>query len=68
MEAKFHRPASGRVSARAVVAPEEIARWASELLERGRVSAAVSVEVVEVDGKAALSATVEWFIKKIKKA
>ena len=65
MEAKFRRPASGRVSARAVVAPEEVARWASELAERGRVLAAVSVEVVDAAEIVALSATVEWFISKI---
>jgi hypothetical protein len=33
---------------------------------RGRVSAAVTVEVVEVDGNVALSATFEWFINRIK--
>jgi hypothetical protein len=30
------------------------------------VSAAVTVEVVEVDGNVALSATFEWFINRIK--
>jgi acyl-coenzyme A thioesterase PaaI-like protein len=35
LEAKFRRPASGRVSARVVVAPEEVARWTSELVARG---------------------------------
>jgi acyl-coenzyme A thioesterase PaaI-like protein len=64
IEAKFRRPASGRVSARAVVAPEEIARWASELAERGRVSAPVRVEVVDAADVVALSATVDWFISK----
>jgi len=65
LEAKFRRPASGRVSARAVVAPEEVDRWASELIDRGRVLAAVPVEVVDADGTVVLSATVEWFINKI---
>ena len=62
LEAKFRRPASGEVSARAAVAPEEAARWASELASRGRVLAAVSVEVVDAVGTVVLSATVEWFI------
>ena len=65
LEAKFRKPARGRVSARAVVAPEEVARWASELVDRGRVLAAVSVEVVDASGVVALSATVEWFINRI---
>ncbi|MEK6258662.1 MAG: YiiD C-terminal domain-containing protein [Planctomycetota bacterium] len=62
LEAKFCRPATGRVSARALVAPEEAARWASELAGRGRVLAAVPVEVVDAGGAVVLSATVEWFI------
>jgi acyl-coenzyme A thioesterase PaaI-like protein len=62
MEAKFRKPASGRVSARATVAPEEVARWSAELASRGRVSAAVPVEVVDAAGVVVLSAVVEWFI------
>jgi hypothetical protein len=50
------------VSARAVVLDEEVARWAAELGQRGRVSAAVPVEVVDAAGVVVLSATVEWFI------
>jgi hypothetical protein len=65
MEAKFRRPASGRISARAVVASQEVARWASELNARGRVLAAVAVDVVDIDGNVVLSATVEWFINRI---
>jgi acyl-coenzyme A thioesterase PaaI-like protein len=65
LEAKFRRPASDRVSARAVVASEEVARWAAELIDRGRVLAAVSVEVVDAAGVVALCATVEWFINRI---
>jgi acyl-coenzyme A thioesterase PaaI-like protein len=65
LEAKFRRPASGRVSARAVVAPEEVARWISELADRGRVLATVPVEVVDAAGMVALLATVEWFISRI---
>jgi acyl-coenzyme A thioesterase PaaI-like protein len=62
LEAKFSRPASGRVSARAAVADEEVARWAAELGGRGRVSAVVPIEVVDDAGTVVLSATVEWFI------
>jgi acyl-coenzyme A thioesterase PaaI-like protein len=62
LEAKFRRPATGRISARAAVADEEAARWASALAGRGRVWAAVPVEVVDAAGTVVLSATVEWFI------
>lgn len=62
LEAKFRRPATGRVSARVAVADEVLARWASDLGSRGRVSAAVPVEVVDAAGTVVLSATVEWFM------
>jgi acyl-coenzyme A thioesterase PaaI-like protein len=62
LDAKFRRPASGRVSARAAVNPAEVARWAAELATRGRVSAMVPVEVVDAAGVVVLTATVEWFI------
>jgi hypothetical protein len=57
MEARFRKPASVRVSARA-----EVARWVSELAARGCVSAAVPVEVVDAAGVIVLTASVEWFI------
>jgi acyl-coenzyme A thioesterase PaaI-like protein len=62
LEAKFRRPASGRVSARATVPDGEVGRWVAELSTRGRVSAAVPIEVVDAAGVVVLSATVEWFI------
>jgi len=62
LDAKFRKPATGRVSARAAVPDEEVARWSSELAGRGRVSAAVPIEVVDGAGVVVLSATVEWFI------
>jgi len=62
LEAKFRKPARGRVSARCTVPAEEVGRWSAELAARGRVSAAVSVEVVDAAGVVVLSAVVEWLI------
>jgi len=62
LEAKFRKPAAGRVSARAAVPAGEVERWAAELTARGRVLAAVPVEVVDAAGVVVLSAIVEWFI------
>jgi acyl-coenzyme A thioesterase PaaI-like protein len=62
LEAKFRKPAVGRVSARAAVPAGEAERWATELTARGRVSAAVPVEVVDAAGVVVTSAIVEWFI------
>ena len=62
LDAKFRKPASGQVSARCEVASDEIARWSTELASRGRVLAAIPVEVVDGSGTVVLSAVVEWFI------
>ena len=62
LEAKFRKPASGQMSARATVASDQVARWAVELAERGRVVAVVPVEVVDQVGTVVLSATIEWFL------
>ena len=62
LEARFRKPASGPVSARAAVPPDEVVRWSQELADRGRVSASVPVEVVDTAGVVVLSAVVEWFI------
>ena len=62
LEAKFRRPATGRVSARCPVPPDEPARWLAELAARGRVSATVPVEVTDESGAVVLTAVVEWFI------
>jgi acyl-coenzyme A thioesterase PaaI-like protein len=62
LEARFRKPASGRVSARASIPPEQVAQWSAELAARGRVSASVPVEVVDAGGVVVLAAVVEWFI------
>jgi acyl-coenzyme A thioesterase PaaI-like protein len=62
IEAKFKKPASGRIYARSTTPPDEVARWSSELASRGRLSAAVSIEVVDAAGVVVLTALVEWFI------
>jgi acyl-coenzyme A thioesterase PaaI-like protein len=62
LEAKFRKPARGRVSARCAVPAEEVGRWSADLAARGRVSAPVPVEVVDAAGVVVLAAVVEWFI------
>jgi acyl-coenzyme A thioesterase PaaI-like protein len=62
LEARFRKPASGAVWARATVPAEEVNRWSAELASRGRLSAGVPVEVVDGAGVVVLSAVVEWFI------
>jgi acyl-coenzyme A thioesterase PaaI-like protein len=62
LEARFRRPARGRVSARCTVPTEEVERWSAELAARGRVSAPVTIEVVDAAGAVVLLAAAEWFI------
>jgi acyl-coenzyme A thioesterase PaaI-like protein len=65
LEAKFQKPAHGRVSARCAVPAEAVSRWSEELAARGRVSASVPVEVVDAARVVVLRATVEWFIVRV---
>lgn len=62
LEAKFRKPAQGRVSARAQVDADAIDWWAAELNTRGRVLASVPVEVIDEQQSVVMSATVEWFL------
>jgi hypothetical protein len=55
-------PVGGGGADRPAADDEEVARWTSELAGRGRVTAAVPVEVVDAAGTVVVSATVEWFI------
>jgi hypothetical protein len=62
LEAKFRKPASGRISARCGAEPEEVAGWKADLALRGRVLASIPMEVLDGAGVVVLTAVVEWFI------
>ena len=62
LEAKFRKPATGRVSARSHLDAEVIVGWTNTLIARGRLLASVPVDVVDESGGVAMSAVVEWFI------
>lgn len=62
LEARFRRPASGRVASRCVVSQEVVAEWGVELASRKRLLAAIPVEVIDSAGSVVLTATAEWFI------
>jgi acyl-coenzyme A thioesterase PaaI-like protein len=64
LEAKFRKPARGRVSARASAEPGGLERAAAELAAKGRALVGVTVEVVDEGGTVALSAEVGWFIRR----
>lgn len=62
VEAKFRRPASGRVSSRCLASEADVAGWLSELQARGRVSADILMEVLDESGTLVMTARLEWFI------
>jgi acyl-coenzyme A thioesterase PaaI-like protein len=65
LEAKFRRPASGRIASRCVVEEGDVRRWTDTLETRGRVSVPIAVEVLDGEGRVVMSARVEWFISRI---
>jgi acyl-coenzyme A thioesterase PaaI-like protein len=62
LEAKFHKPAQGRVAARATADAGELAKLAADLQTRGRGLVKVNVELVDEKGVVVVSAEVQWFI------
>ena len=67
VETKYRFPATGRVSARAVVLTDDVERWKVELASRGRLSATVMMEVVDETGRVVMTAAVEWFVTSVTK-
>jgi hypothetical protein len=65
IEAKFRKPAHGAVTSTANAAPESISQLDAELPSKGRCLIPVSVELHDESGVHTLSATVEWFIKRL---
>lgn len=66
VDAKFRKPAFGRVSARSSATQEATDFWISQLLSRGRCSVSIPVEVVDSNNTVVLSATIDWFISREK--
>jgi acyl-coenzyme A thioesterase PaaI-like protein len=64
LEVKFRKPAQGRIFARALASAEEAANWKAEWTAKGRVLAAVPMEVTDENGVVVLTGTVEWFVAK----
>ena len=61
LEAKFRKPATGRVSARVTASPGAAQAWLDEANARGRVLAGGDNFNGHV-GEVVMTATVEWFI------
>jgi acyl-coenzyme A thioesterase PaaI-like protein len=63
-DVKYRRPASGELTARADVPPEEAEQFRETLERRGRASIEVRVQVLGGDQATTLEATFEWFAQR----
>jgi hypothetical protein len=66
LEAKFRKPANGTITSIAGATPEALAQLDSELSSKGRSLIPITVELHDESGAHTLSATVEWFIQRVK--
>ena len=66
MEAKFRKPANGRITSTATGTPEALVQLHQELAAKGRAIVPISVDIHDESGAHTLSATFEWFIQRDK--
>ena len=66
LEAKFRKPANGAVTSTATAAPASLEQLDAELASKGRSLIPVTVELHDESGAHVLSATVEWFIQRLR--
>jgi len=64
LEAKFKRPAQGRLRSRARVADEDLRKFVESLETRGRSLITVQVELFDDRDTVTMNCSVEWFIQK----
>lgn len=62
LEAKFRKPASGEVGAKASLSEEQVVQLKEGLAVKGRATVTVQVELYDSAELHVLSATVEWFV------
>ena len=66
LEAKFRKPANGALTSTATAAPASLEQLDAELASKGRSLIPVTVELHDESGAHTLSATVEWFIQRLR--
>jgi acyl-coenzyme A thioesterase PaaI-like protein len=65
VEAKFKRPANGRLIANVITPVATIVDALAELEGRGRCLVAIAVEIIDESGQSTLAATFDWFIAQV---
>ena len=64
-DVKFRRPAAGKLTAEADVAPDEAERFQDTLSRRGRAAIEVRVRLLDAEGSVTLEASFEWFAQRL---
>jgi acyl-coenzyme A thioesterase PaaI-like protein len=65
-DVKFRRPAAGKLTAEADVAPDEAERFQDTLSRRGRAAIEVRVRLLDAEGSVTLEASFEWFARRVR--
>ena len=64
-DVKFRRPAAGKLTAQAEVAPEVVENFLDTLWRRGRATIEVRVRLLDANGSVTLVASFEWFAQRL---
>lgn len=62
VQAKFKKPAFGRVSGRVLPAEAELARLAESIESRGSGTVNLTTQIVDDHGQIIMYATIDWFV------
>lgn len=65
LESKFRQPANGELVSTVSTPPEALEQLRADLAAKGRAMISVTVQLHDESGAHTLSATVEWFIRRI---
>jgi acyl-coenzyme A thioesterase PaaI-like protein len=68
VESKFSNPMTGAIYARPVSQPAELRPSAEPLMTKGRALIPVTIAIVDRAGNVGMTATFEWFARKLKDA
>ena len=64
VEAKFKKPAHGRLVAKIITSPTTIEQPIAELFSKGRCLVSINVDLYDEQGQHSLSSCFEWFVTK----
>lgn len=66
LESRFRKPANGAVTSTASAPEEQLVQMTADLAAKGRALLSIAVELHDGSGAHVLSATVEWFVQRMK--